>query len=102
MSSRPLARAAQLNRGALGGCAMIAPLTVLLALQSPILSSEMWPGEGVPPFVARATTLELYVEPSRRAAELRLTAKAGASIDFDDTRLFTERAGRVVAQSTGM
>ena len=76
-------------------------LTVLLALQSPVFTLEMWPGEGVPRFVANKASLELYSEASRGAAKHRLATRSGAPIDFDRTKYITVRAGRIVARKRG-
>lgn len=75
--------------------------TLLVAFQSPVLTSEMWPGEGIPHFVANTTSLELHSEPSRGAPKHRLTVRSGAPVDFIETRYITVRAGRIVARTSG-
>jgi len=79
---------------------LLLPLA-LFALQSPVLTSEMWPGEGIPHFVANTTTLDLYAEPSRATQRHRLFANVGAGLEFDDTRFITIRPGHVVARKRG-
>jgi hypothetical protein len=76
-------------------------LPLLLSLQGPVLISELWPGEGIPHFVAKASSLTLYSDPSRASTSRQRTVRVGAVLAFDDTRFVTVRPGHVVARNAG-
>jgi hypothetical protein len=75
---------------------------LLLQAQAAPFVFDLWPGEGRPRFTARAAVLELRQEPSTAAAvATRLTVVRGAAVRFDETRVRTVRAGRIVVLSAG-
>lgn len=75
---------------------------LLLQAQAAPFVFDLWPGEGRPRFTARATALELRMEPSSAAAVAgRLSVVRGAAVRFDETRVRTVRPGRIVVLLPG-
>ena len=83
--------------------AFVAACLLLMAGRAMAFESELWPGEGRPRYMAKATELRLHKEPSTAAAVVTtLRVKTGTEVLYDQTRYRTTTPGRVVVESPTM
>jgi len=77
-------------------------LLISWANMAEAFDSDLWPGEGMPRFAAKAEFLTLHKAPSQSSpVAVKYRAVVAQEIRYDQTRLRTLRAGKVTAKVAG-
>lgn len=76
-------------------------LSIMIGGQiGPVFAVGMWPGEGIPHFVAKGPELVVYEAPSTAGREVgRYQLSEGTELEYSETRYQTASAGLLVARS---